>query len=114
MRLPAFIAVASARFGRPPGNCSREQERGQAPPSGQGGLVGRPPGLEELQELLARLVLLPTAVRTEDVKELVGRRRAVARSGEHEGEVEAGLEVGRIGLDAAAERAGIAERCGLL
>ena len=75
---------------------SREEHRRQLAPPGEGRLVGRAPGLEELEQLLACRLLVPITVLAEDFKEPVGCRLAVAARIEGEGEVEAGLVVGRV------------------
>src|SRR6266851_4453417 len=56
----------------------REQERRQATARRQGQRLGRPHRLEELDELLARRLLVPLAVALDEVEQLVDRRLALA------------------------------------
>src|SRR3954463_7423212 len=52
---------------------SGKQERGKLPPTCDGHLVHGAPGLEELDELLARAVVVPIAVAPNDFKEVIDR-----------------------------------------
>src|SRR5215203_2600156 len=94
-------------IGGPPGRRSGEQHRGQPPPPEKRHLIGRPPRLEELDELLAGAVVVPIAVAPHDLDELVDRLLALAASVEREREIEAGLMVERIRLDSALKLAGV-------
>src|SRR5262245_16364651 len=93
---------------------SRKQDRGKPPPAGDGGIVGRTPRLEKLHELLARAVLVPSAVPTHDFKEVADGIIALAAGIEREREIEASLVIEGVCCDAALEVAEIPERGGLL
>src|SRR5918911_3548768 len=95
------------------GGRSCKQDRGELPPSRDRVLVRRTPGLEELNELLARAVLVPTAIPADDFKKLVDRFLAPAAGVEPEGQIEAGLVIGRVCLDPALQIRKIAEGGGL-
>src|SRR5215510_1032925 len=77
----------------------REQHRRQPFAPVDGCLVGRTPGLEELDQLLARAVVVPLAVALDDLDEVVDRLLAAALAVQRDGEVEPGLMVARIGRD---------------
>src|SRR4051812_39451295 len=84
----------------------REHQRRQPPPRAQGQRIGRPHRLEELDELLARRLLVPFAVALEQGQQFVDRLLALAgaeQSGRH---LEARLVVVRVLLDAGAQLAG--------
>src|SRR5918994_5976558 len=104
-----MIHAAPARGGR-----SCKQDRGELPPSCDRVLVRRTPGLEELNELLARAVLVPTAVAAYNFKKLVHGFLALAAGVETERQIESGLMIDRIRLEAALEFRQVAEGCGLL
>src|SRR5215208_8091840 len=55
---------------------SREENRRQPLASLDGRLVGAAPRLEELQQLLARAVIVPLAIALDDFEQLVGRLSA--------------------------------------
>src|SRR5215207_3530154 len=93
---------------------SGEQHRRQPPPPEHRQVVGRPPGLEELDELLARRLVVPGALAPDDVDQRIDRLLAAAPGVERKGEVEAGLMVERVRLEPALELAGVAERRRLL
>src|SRR5258707_6074650 len=78
----------------------REQERRQATARRQGQRLGRPHRLEELDELLARRLLVPLAVALDDVEQLVDRLLALADGGEGGGEGEPRLVIPWIGGEA--------------
>ena len=79
------------------GSCLlREQHRGKFPAAGDGGLVRRAPGIEQLHELLARAVVVPFAVALDDRDQVVGCRVAIALGILGEREIETGLMIGRI------------------
>src|SRR5258706_450169 len=56
----------------------REQDRRQPLASIHGGLIGRPPGVEELHELLSRGIVVPFAVALDDLEQLIGGFSALA------------------------------------
>src|SRR5215216_1368564 len=93
---------------------SGEQHRRQPPPPEHRHVVGRPPGLEELDELLARCLVVPGALAPDDVDQRIDRLLAAAAGVERQREVEAGLMVERVRLKPALELAGVAERRRLL
>src|SRR5262245_26177733 len=78
---------------------SGEQDRREPPAPIDGRFVGGPPGLEELDQLLARSVILPFAVALDDLDQIVDRFRAPPLAVEGNGEIEAGLMVERVGGD---------------
>src|SRR5260221_5049643 len=71
----------------------REEDRRQSPPRRQRQRIGRSHRLEELDELLARRLLVPFARPLDDVEELVDRRLAFAGGEQRSGEIETGLMV---------------------
>src|SRR6266404_9616990 len=71
----------------------REEDRRQPPPRRQRQRIGRPHRLEELDELLARRLLVPLACPLDDLQELVDRRLALAGGEQRGGEVKTGLMV---------------------
>src|SRR3954470_12443526 len=93
---------------------SGEQHRRQPPPPEHRHVVGRSPGLEKLDELLARRLVVPGALAPDDVDQRIDRLLAAAAGVERQGEVEAGLMVERVRLEPALELAGVAEGRGLL
>src|SRR5215217_2282462 len=93
---------------------SGEQHRRQSSPPEHRHVVGRPPGLEELDELLARRLVVPAALAPDDVDQRIDRLLAAAAGVERQGEIEAGLMVERVRLEPALELAGVAERGRLL
>src|SRR5687768_739332 len=109
-RLPAITATQAVpvRSVHSPINLGEKQRR-QALPSLHRSRVLGAPGLEELDELLARRGVVPGPVAPDDLQELVGCAGAVAGSIERQRQIEAGLIVTRIGLDAFGEIAGLAE-----
>src|SRR4029077_1487351 len=79
-----------------------------------GGFIGRTPGIEKLDELLAGAVVVPFAVALDDGEQLLERVGAAALAVEGERQIEARLVVERIGGDLLLELADRAERLGLL
>ena len=59
---------------------SSEQHGGELAPRGHGGRIVEAPGLEELQQLQPRGVLVPGAVAADDLQQRVGRLLALVRS----------------------------------
>src|SRR5713226_9289318 len=78
---------------------SREQNRRQPLAPRDRRLVGRTPGLEELDRLLARAVVVPFAVALDDLEEVVDRRLALSLAVQRHREVEARLVIERVGGD---------------
>src|SRR5690348_13387457 len=74
----------------------REEQGGEAPPCAEGERIGRAHDLEELDELLARALLVPAAGALDDLEQLLDRRLALARGEKCRGEVEACLVVLRV------------------
>lgn len=73
----------------------------------------RPPGLEELQELLAGSVLVPLAVPANDLDEMVDGGLLVA-GGKRNGKVETRLMIRRVVLDPRLEFSQVPQRRSLL
>src|SRR5829696_1051130 len=109
-RYTAFIPIPIS----PNLGASGEQERGEPPPPCQRHLVHRAPGLEELNELLARAVLVPIAVAPDDFKEVVDSFSAPPAGVQPNGEIEAGLMIHGIALDLALQVREVAKRARLL
>src|SRR6516165_7951532 len=78
---------------------SGEQDRRQPLAPVDGGLVGGAPGLEELNQLLARAVVVPFAIAPDDLEQIVDRLLAVPFAVQAEREIEPRLMVERIGRD---------------
>src|ERR1700683_1797495 len=91
-----------------------KQDRGEPPAALDRGLVGRPPGIEELNELLAGAVVVPFAVAPDDGDQILERLLPAALAVEREREVEARLVVERIGRHLLLELSDRPERLGLL
>src|SRR4029450_10967399 len=96
------------------GGRSCKQDRGELPPSCDRVLVRRTPGLEELNELLARAVLVPTAVPAHNFKKLVDRFLALAPGVETERQIEPGLVRARGGFQTGLKLRTVAEGGGLV
>src|SRR5437764_11379152 len=92
----------------------RKQNRRQPLAAGNGGLVGRAPGLEELHQLLARAVVVPLAIALDDFHQLIDRLDTLAAGVQRHREVEARLMVERIGLHLLLEIADRSDRVRLL
>src|SRR5262249_2105547 len=83
----------------PPTTGSRKQDGGKPPARGDGERVSRPHRLEELQQLLARGLVVPGAVASDDLQELVDGGFALARGEERRCELVARLEILGIARD---------------
>src|SRR4051794_18903786 len=86
----AISAGSSARVGwkAATGRGLPEQQRGQLAPPRLGGGVVKAPGLEELQQLLARRLVVPGAVAPDRLQQRVHRLVALAGRVERDGEVD--------------------------
>jgi len=80
-----------------------EEDRGETAARRQGQRVRRPHRLEELDELLARRLLVPLAIALDDVEQLVDRLLALTDGEEGGGEVEARLVILGVGGEAGAQ-----------
>src|SRR6478609_6498532 len=100
---------AGARAG-----ASREQERRELAPAADRVGVHHAPSLEELQQLLARPVLVPVLVALAQLDQVVDGLAALAPCREAEREVEPRLMRIRIGFDLPLQSCEIAQRGGLL
>src|SRR2546425_10095541 len=78
---------------------SRKQNGGEPLAPVDGRLVGRPPRLEELYELLARAVVVPFAIAPDDLEEMVARFGAAPLAVQGDREIEPRLMIERIGGD---------------
>jgi len=96
-------------------NALREQDRRKPLASIHGGLIGRPPGVEELHELLSRGVVVPFAVALDDLEQLIGGLSARLPDAFSAGrEVESRLMIERVCRDfSAPARSPAANRLGL-
>jgi hypothetical protein len=72
---------------------SREQDRRQPLASIHGRLVGRTPRLEELDELLARAIVIPFAVAFDDFEQMIDRFRTAPLAVQGDREIEAPLVI---------------------
>src|SRR5690606_14851100 len=90
-----------ALIARPPP--SREQDRRQATAARHGEFVARTPGVEQLDELLARGLVVQLAIHADRFEQVVERLLAAAGAAERKGEVDARLVVARVGLDGLGE-----------
>src|SRR3954447_14171832 len=88
---------------------SGKQDRGEPPPPRDRHLVRRAPGLEKLDKLLARAVLVPTAIPTHDFKEVIDRFRTLPAGVERDREIESRLVVEGVGVNALLQLAKIPE-----
>src|SRR5690349_4195440 len=84
---------------RKPMSQSREQNRGQFAAAQEGEFVLGAPGLEELDELLARRLFVPVALAPDDMEQVIEGLLLFAVCIERDGEIEAGLVIFAIGLD---------------
>src|SRR5262249_56110636 len=75
---------------------SGEQDRRQPLAPVDGGLVGGAPGLEELNQLLARAVVVPFAIALDDLEQIIDRLLAPPLAVQAEREIEPRLMVDRI------------------
>ncbi len=78
---------------------SREQDGGKPLAPVDSRLVGRPPRLEKLHELLARGVIVPFSIAPNDVDEIIDRFGAAPFAVQGKREIEPRLMVERIGCD---------------
>src|SRR5215831_4792268 len=74
-----------------------KQNRRQSLAAVHGGLVGRTPGLEELNQLLARAVVVPFAIALDDLQQVIDGLLPLPLAVQREREIEARLMVERIG-----------------
>src|SRR5579875_3410927 len=93
-----------ARRAIPPETSSREQNRRKFLAAFDRRGIGRTPGGEKLQKLLACAVVLPFAVALHDRQQMLDRLRALALGVQRGGEVETGLMIERIGGDLLLQR----------
>src|SRR5271169_5828731 len=91
-----------------------EQYRRQPFAALDGGFVGRAPGIEELNELLAGAVIIPFTVALDDGDQVLERVVPLALAVEREREIEARLMIERIGGDLLLKLGDRSERLGLL
>src|ERR687891_76461 len=97
LRPVSTIATAPAPRFRP---ASREQDRRQLPTTGNRRRVIGTERLEELNQLLARRLVLPFAVLAHDGQQLVDRGVDLTAQEQARGQVEARGMVARLGLQA--------------
>ena len=79
-----LTSLEVARFSLP----SRKKERGEFSPGAYRCRIDRPPGVEKLQQLLARAIVVPGPVAFDDFNELAGRLLAPVLCIEEDGEIE--------------------------
>src|SRR5665213_1058048 len=91
-------------------DASREHQRGEAAPRRHGQRVGRSHDLEELDELLARRLLVPGAVPAVEGQQLVDALFALAGAEERRREFEPRLMVVAVGGESGTELVGLAHR----
>src|SRR5262249_25079085 len=72
---------------------SRKQNRRQPLTAIDGGLVGRAPGLEELDQLLARPIVIPFAIALDDLEQVIDGLLAASLGIQRDCEIEAGSVV---------------------
>src|SRR5262249_875241 len=89
---------ASRRPTRQP-RALRKQNRRQPLTAIDGGLVGRAPGLEELDQLLARPVVIQFAIALDDLEQVIDGLLAAPLGIQRDREIEAGLMVERVRRD---------------
>ena len=75
----------------------REQHRRQLAACGSGHRIGRPPGLEEFEQLLARSVVVPAAIAAHDGEDLFDSLLALTLGGKDLGKLQPGIEKGFLG-----------------
>src|SRR3984893_9365783 len=92
---------------------SRKKQRGEFAPGADRRRIGRSPGVEKLQQLLARAIVVPGPVAFDDFNELGGRLLAPILGIEDDGEIEPRLMVAGIGRDLSHKLGSIAARGGL-
>ena len=76
---------------------SRKKQRGEFSPGADRCRIDRPPGVEKLQQLLARAIVVPGPVAFDDFNELGGRHLAPILGIEEDGEIETRLMVAGVG-----------------
>src|SRR5438477_9317129 len=91
----AFIGMPASSPARLFGS-SGKQDRGQPLASVDGSFVGRAPRLEELHQLLARAVVIPFAVASNDLHQIVDRFLPATLAAERYREIKARLVIQRI------------------
>src|SRR5215510_2633784 len=104
---------ASRRPTRQP-RALRKQNRRQPLTAIDGGLVGRAPGLEELDQLLARPVVIPLAIALDDPEQVIDGLLAAPLGIQRDREIEAGLMVERVRRDLLLELSDRSDRLCLL
>ena len=77
-------------------------------PARYGGRIARPPGIEQLKQLLAGGVVVEGAILADDGEKLIERALPVAFRVQRDGEIEAALAIIGIGGKLGAERLGVA------
>ena len=82
-------------------------------PARYGGGIARPPGIEQLKQLLARGVVVEGAILADDGEKLIECALPVAFRVQRDGEIEAALVIIGIGGKLGAERLGVAGARGL-
>src|SRR3984893_14044709 len=92
---------------------SRKEQRGEFTPGADRRRIDRPPGVEKLQQLLARAIVVPGPVAFDDFNELGGRLLAPVLGIEQDGEIEPRLMVAGIGRDLTHQLGSIADGGGL-
>src|ERR1700730_9309644 len=92
---------------------SRKKQRGEFAPGADRRRIGRSPGVEKLQQLLARAIVVPGPVAFDDFNELGGRLLAPILGIEDDGEIEPRLMVAGIGRDLSHKLGSIANGGGL-
>src|SRR5690606_18064041 len=103
--LPPARRRNSRRSSCRPSSCPSGKQDGRQPSSSrERPLVVRSPRLEELDELLARLLILPLAVARNDFKEVVDSSLTIAAGILDQRQVETGIVILRIGGKARGER----------
>src|SRR6266403_3253410 len=91
----------------------REQDRRQPLASIHGGLIGRPPRVEELHQLLSRGIVVPFAVALDELEQLIGGFSALARGIKRGRQIESRLMIERVCRDFLFQLAHRAKRLGL-
>src|SRR3984893_13880676 len=92
---------------------SRKKQRGEFAPGADRRRIGRTPGVEKLQQLLARAIVVPGPVAFDDFNELGGRLLAPVLGLEEDGKIEPGLKVAGIRRDFSYKLGSIADGGGL-
>src|SRR5260370_25925076 len=95
------------------GHALDEQDRRQPLASFDSRLIGRPPCVKQLHELLARSVIVPFAIALHDREQMFERVKPAAFAIERERKIEPRLMVERIGGDLLFKLADRSQRLGL-